>query len=392
MFKLFKGMMLGLSLIFLATTAWAGTKELKIGCTLSLTGPAAGLMAPIERGIRVQEEWVNEKGGIKIGKDNYLIKLIIEDDEWKAAAGRAAAEKLVYRDKVKFIIGTWCSSATLAMESITEPNKILHLTGSYSAKSIGPNLKYKFRVLNTPGEQAVPMAMWLTKAHHEIKSVAVVGENNEFGWSGAADFLYGFKKAGLKIVAEEYHPVGTLDFTPFLTKVLAKEPQLIEINSPTQSVALMIKQAREMGYKGLFMSSARNSAKEILSIAGAQFSEGYIDCWANTTATDRIKEFVARYEKKYGKWEGGAVAGWNYIPVLVQAIEKAQSIDPTVVRNVMAKMQFDVMEGRAFWGGQARYGCKGQLLSPIFICDLQNGKERFLAMAQAQEPPPQQRK
>ena len=392
MIKLFKGIVIGIFLFALVSIAWAGTKELKVGCSLSLTGPAAGLMIPVEKGIKLQAERINEKGGIKVGKDNYLIKLIIEDDAWKAAVGRAAAEKLVYRDKVKFILGAWCSTATQAMASITEPNKVLNLIGSYSVKSIGTSLKYKFRVLSTPGEMAVPVATWLVKAHPEIKRVAIVGENNEFGWSSASDYQYGFKEAGLEIVAREYHPVGMTDFSPFLTRVLAKNPQMIEMNSPTQSVALIIKQSREMGYKGLLMSSIHNNSSELLSVAGPKFCEGYIDCWANVTATDKIKEYVARYKKKYGRWEGGAVIGWNYLPVLVQAIEKAQSIDPTVVRDVMANMGFDCLEGRAIWGGQARYGCKRQLLTPIFICDLHNGEERFLSMSPGEEPPPQRKK
>ena len=70
--------------------------------------------------------WINDKGGINIKGDKYLIKIIAEDSKGSADGMIAAATKLIFDDKVKFIIGgVSIPPFRAAISKLTEDNKVL---------------------------------------------------------------------------------------------------------------------------------------------------------------------------------------------------------------------------------------------------------------------------
>ncbi len=392
--------MLALALVVLVLPGCASkappptTKELPIGLVVSLTGTAAAMMVNVRDTGLLEVERINAGGGIKVGNERYLIKLIIEDDRWSAEGGRAAIEKLVNSDKVKYVVGPFSSSATIATEPVQEPNKVLQLTGGVAVKIINPQLTYKFRHMPTPSEQAVPFMTWVAKAHPEVKRLAIIGENNEFGWSNAANFVYAAKVAGQEVVAKEFHAVGEVDFYSVLTRMLAKDPQGLMINEGSaESHGLITKQAKELGYKGLILSPTPPPLGELEKIAGPGAAEGQIWVAAFNTGTAAIDDFVKRWNAAYGgkPFDPIAYTTWNVFDILKQAIEKAQSLDTTAVRDVMdSGMEFEIKEGTARFGGKARYGIAHQLLTPTTIMQIEGGKLVFRGISPGEEPPPLQ--
>ncbi len=64
-----------------------------------------------------------------------------------------------------------------------------------------------------------------------------------------------------------------------------------------------------------------------------------------------------------------------YLDILVQAIEKAGSLDPTVVKNTMEKVDtWNTIFGPAKFAGQAYYGIKRQIITPVYVSELLGGK------------------
>ena len=96
---------------FSVSHAESTPKTLKIGCTLPL-GVGLGIEAKKCLDLIIPD--FNSKGGLVVGGERYNIEMIIYDDGYKPDKGRAAVERLIYQDKVKFIVGQLASPAIVA--------------------------------------------------------------------------------------------------------------------------------------------------------------------------------------------------------------------------------------------------------------------------------------
>ena len=86
----------------------------------------------------------NAAGGITVKGQKYHVELIVYDDKWSAEAGRAAVERLVHDDKVKFIISVISSATILSGAALFEQEKVLNIFGGSTLKALDPKLHYSF--------------------------------------------------------------------------------------------------------------------------------------------------------------------------------------------------------------------------------------------------------
>jgi branched-chain amino acid transport system substrate-binding protein len=77
--------------------------------------------------------------------ERYNVQMVIYDDEYSADTGRAAAERLIYQDKVKHIICQWGSAPIVATLGIAEPNKVLQICNGMTEKTMEPQFHYIYR-------------------------------------------------------------------------------------------------------------------------------------------------------------------------------------------------------------------------------------------------------
>ena len=91
----------------------------------------------------------NEEGGLMVNGQRVAFELIIYDDKWTAEAGRAAVERLVYQDKVKFIISHIVSPTIVAGLSITESEKVLSFRSGTTLKIVDPKNRFTFGTSTT---------------------------------------------------------------------------------------------------------------------------------------------------------------------------------------------------------------------------------------------------
>jgi len=108
-----------------AAPAAAAEKTLEIGVLGPLSGGAASYGVELLRGAEMRSDEINKAGGLKVGGDVYKIKLIAYDHKASAADAATAANKLVFQDKVKYIIGNAVGATCNASQTVTEPQKVL---------------------------------------------------------------------------------------------------------------------------------------------------------------------------------------------------------------------------------------------------------------------------
>jgi branched-chain amino acid transport system substrate-binding protein len=125
----------------LCATSWtaaAANETLKIGVIGPMSGPAAQWGVEIARGAEMKAEEINAAGGLKIGNATYDIRTIPYDHKANAAEATTVANRLVFQDKVNYIVGNSIGATTTAAQTITEPNKVLFLFVSWGKQSLGP--------------------------------------------------------------------------------------------------------------------------------------------------------------------------------------------------------------------------------------------------------------
>lgn len=357
----------------------ASEKILKMGAIFPLSGRGAAWGLAAQKAITIKQQEVNASGGLNVSGEKYKIEIIWEDDKYNAAAGRMAAEKLVSRDRVKFILGTQCSAAILAIQPITEPNKILFLLNSYAKEVLSPAKPYSFRMVLTSNEVLQGMYPWMKKTYPQIKTVAFIEPNDASGWSIEKDCKRSAEQHGYQVVFSQFYERGTSDFYPLLNKLLVQKPDFIDFTgAPPGDQALIVKQVRELGYKGKTFAGTTINPVQFCKIAGEKNAEGHI---SNTHdllgayTTDGQKKYYDDYIATYGKPFDPVTPKYHlYLDILVQAIEKSGSLDPTTVKETMEKTEnWNTIFGLAKFGGQDYYGIKRQIVTPVYVSEVIGG-------------------
>ncbi|MBI5605094.1 MAG: ABC transporter substrate-binding protein [Deltaproteobacteria bacterium] len=358
----------------------AAEKVLKIGAIFPLSGKGAVWGIAAQRAITIVQKEINGRGGLNVAGDKYRLEIIWEDDKFNAATGRMAAEKLVNRDGVKFILGSQSSAVLLAVQPITEPKKILFFLNSFAKEVLSPDKPYSYRMVLTSNEILPAMYPWLVKNYPKAKTVAFIEPNDASGWSVEKDCRRNAEKNNLKIVFSQFYERGTSDFYPLLNKLILQNPDVIDFTgAPPGDQALIVKQARELGFKGKTFAATTIDPPEFCKIAGTQNAEGHISNTHDLLGafnTEAQKKYVEDYLAQFGKPFDPVTPKYTlYLEILAQAIEKAGSLDTTKVKEILDKTEeWNSIYGKARFGGKEYYGIKHQIVTPVYISELINGK------------------
>lgn len=354
------------SSVFFLSPSTVQSKEVLIGVSTPLSGAAAPSGLGVLRSIELGADEINSQGGLKVGKDACSIKLISYDSKYDVREALAIANKLIYYDKVKYVF-TFGGTCIVATNPLINENKILHLAYGYGGKkATNPGVPYTFRAIIEPIQMHMTLLPWIAKKY-SLKTIALTSTDDETGLAQAEDAEYVAKKLGLTITDKAFAPRGTADFTPMLTRLVAKKPEAIDFGSWSGSDGpLICKQTKELGYKGLLIFSYTQSIPTFQKVAG-DFMDGVLFYGVFATdPTPMASKMAQQYEEKY-KQRFDPYVWRNHVAlfVLKRAIEIAGTLDPTPVKNAMPKARIESVCGPTTVGGKSYYGYDCQVLFPV---------------------------
>ena len=393
-FKILIVLLMGLFILPLDVYAKAATPELKIGCLTMTSGAAAAMGLSFGRGGEMAVEDWNAKGGIKVGESKYKLRYIMEDSKYKSEAGVAAANKLIFTDGVKFVLGPNASVVGAAtVKPIFTPNKVITLPVSFTSKVLGSDKPYSFRIQLSALEYSMAAYELFAKLYPDIKKAVSIKIDDESGYAAAKDVKKSMKKVGIKVIKDEFFARGTTDFYPLCTRVIAREPLHTDLFSLTGTdEANVVKQIRELGYKGKLLGMGL-SPQVLWDIAGKSAS-GYLMAisfdMTSPLMTKEQNEFARRYLDRYGEpplFE--SQSGYEGLDILLKAIEKAQTLDTDVVAKTLESLTGETPLSKVpiSWGGAKRYGIAHQLNCPTYLTEMEaDGSLKVLAKGVASVP------
>lgn len=361
-----------------AGSAWA-QDTVKVGVIQPLTGSVAYNGQAFVSGAKLAVERRNAAGGV-FGRK---VELVIEDGQCRPANSVNAAEKLIQRDKVVALTGAFCSSATAAVMPVTEKYKVPLLTGvSSKADLTEKGMQYFFRSAETDRLMSKTFSKIIAEKL-QLKTVAYIGVNDDWGRGGVEDFSKDLGALGVKTVMKEYFDHGATDFYTLLTKLKASNADGVFVAAETQDGSILVKQFKEFGLKTKIFGVGSWATADFVGLAG-EASEGIYAAvpYASSLPGERNKAFVDLYATSYKEKPGKyGAAGYNALNIMMEALARAGKAEPEAVRDALRKTDYAAPNGRY------RFTDKGEGYGfDVVLVQIVNKEPRVVAQSATEKP------
>ncbi len=356
-------------------------EKVRLGVLCALSGPAAPWGIPNSRGITLDAEAINKKGGFKVGGKTYELEVIVYDHKYIPAESAKAANKAIFADKCNFL-AIQGGAPTMAANPLMNENKILSLNFAGGADTLIKKENPLLFIYNPSIELMYSSVFPYLKKKENIKTLIIVNPNDTSGKSGTVASKAAAEREGFKVISEESFERGTKDLTSLLTRIISQKPDLIDTSytDPTTS-ALICKQARELGYKGSVLLAWGPDPDQVKKIAGPHSDKAYmVVAGPIEPKTELQKQIYKAFTDKWGTkdWDPNVWPQYGLASSLVKGIEAAQSLDPFKVAVALEKTTWDSPVGKLRYGGSKLFGAKRHLLFPISLYQYQKGEAVFL--------------
>jgi branched-chain amino acid transport system substrate-binding protein len=364
----------------LALSSAASAQDvLMLGMSMTLSGPGAHLGADSTWAANLAAAKINAEGGVKAGGKTYKLEIKSYDNLYTAAGGAAAAQSIVSRDHINFIINSQSVAATVAAQAFTERANVLLMTSAWGRSVKGPAHPLTFTNMNTPQEILAPLYKYAIEKSPNAKTVAILNPSDASGQEVSEEAVKQWGKLGVKVVSNDFFDRSTTDFSPIATRILANKPDILDTGaSPLPNVGYVLKEMTAQGWQGIKIASAGNEADALINVAGQAGEGTYLGLAATfgaSSATPLQRELndKALAELKH-PLALTSVSSWDAIFALKAAIEKANSIDPKTVAAVMPTVKFESSYGPSGFGHKDEIGVPNAMLLPVVISQIKDGK------------------
>ena len=356
--------MVMLIIAFITSTVFADD-VIKIGIAEPMTGSNAVVGQLAIEGY----ELAREHKPTVLGKK---VEFVLVDNKSDKVEAANAAARLVERDKVKAILAGSASSLVLAAAEITEKAKIPLVTSNATHPLVTQDKEFVWRACFVDTFLGEVMARYVFENLGIKETAFLVDVAQDYAVGLATFFRSAYEKMGGEIVVDVKCNTGDQDFSAQLSQIIASGAEALFLPGYFGDSALIIAQARELGYTGYCLGGDSLHNPVVIDLIG-DAAEGIIagSFFApDAPATPESAEFSEFFIEKY-KEEPNAVAILCYdsYNLLIDAIERANSDDPVAINEALA-----VTTNFPGAGGTITYHNKvGDAIKPAVVVKVQNG-------------------
>jgi branched-chain amino acid transport system substrate-binding protein len=333
---------LGLALGLGLALTDAASAQVRMGVGGPMTGGSAAFGAQLRQGAEQAVADINAQGGI-LGQK---IELSIGDDRADPREGVSAANKFV-ADGVKFVVGHFNSGVTIPASDVYQENGILVVTPAATNPKVTERGMWNvFRVCGRDDQQG-SLAGAIIAERFKGKRVAIVHDKTTYGQGLADETRRAMAKGGLKDVSYEGVNKDDKDFTALVSKIRQARADLVFWGGLYDAGGLIVRQMRAQGIKAPLMGGDGITDDEFASIAGPG-AEGTLMTFSPDPRTNPANKAIIELFRSKRMFEPQAYTLYSYasVQIIKQAAEKANSLDPKKVAEVMRSgMVFNTVLG-----------------------------------------------
>jgi branched-chain amino acid transport system substrate-binding protein len=326
---------LGIVMVLALAGTAAAADTVRVGVYLPLTGQMAyGGQLELE-GIQMAYKEMPEILGQKV-------ELFVVDNKSDKVESANAVKRLIDKEKVVAIIGTYGSSLAMAGGEVAEKSAIPMVGTSCTNPLVTQGKKYIFRVCFIDPFQGAGAATYAFKELGFKKAALLVDVANDYSVGLASFFQKSFAKQGGEVVANLKYQSGDQDFTAQLTEIISKKPDVMFIPSYFAEGAIIMKQAQELGAQFRIMGGDAMDNPKIVEIGGAAV-EGFVHTTfpydpSMKDMSPMAQKFTDNWNKTYPGKEPNvnAALGYDTYMLVLDAIKRAGKADPAAITTALA--------------------------------------------------------
>lgn len=318
-----------------------------IGIAVAQTSNVALLGQEQVTGAKIAEKFFNDKGGI----NGTPIKLVFQDTAGDEQGAINAFNTLITQDKVVGIVGPTLSQQAFAADPIAERAKVPVLAPSNTAKNIPQIGKYIARV-SAPVAVVAPNAVEeALKINPNLKKVAVFyAQNDAFSKSETETFQQTVKDKKLELVTVQKFQTTDTDFQTQATNAMNLKPELIIISGLASDGGNLVKQLRQLGYKGLIIGGNGLNTSNLFPVCQAQCNDILIaQAYSPEVANDINKSFREAYkaqnQKEPPQFSAQAFTGVQVFVEALKALDNKTKIKTFSLEQLRTQLNDQILNG-----------------------------------------------
>jgi len=322
-------------------------KVIKIGFNIPLTGDSPKVGEGTKFAAELVKEKINAAGGLDVKGEKYMLDFIYVDNELKAESAVSATYKLIEQDSVLAIVGPDTSSRAIPAGQVAQENETVLISPWSTNPNTTLDRPYVFRACFLDPFQA-PVAVKFAGKQFGVKKAAIA-YNLEDDYSKTLAGLFkdhweAANGAG-SVVAYESYGQKDQDFSVQLTKIIASGAELLYLPSFYNKVAMIVPQAKDLGWTGQVMGSDSWGSADLVELSNGSVKGYYFTThYAAAGAKGETKEFIDSYKAAYGYVpdDVGALS-YDALNIVLKAIQTAGLTgdlrkDRTAIKDAIASL------------------------------------------------------
>ncbi|MCF2146937.1 ABC transporter substrate-binding protein [Desmonostoc muscorum LEGE 12446] len=334
-----------------ATEAAATTGTLSgaipIGIAVAQTSNVALLGQEQVAGVKIAEKYFNAKGGV----NGTPIKLVFQDTSGDEAGAINAVQTLINKDKVIGIVGPTLSQQAFSADPVAERAKVPIIGPSNTAKNVPEIGDYVARV-SAPVSVVAPNSVKAAlKQNPQIKKVAVFyAQNDAFSKSETEIFQETVKDQGLELVTVQKFQTSDTDFQSQATNAINLKPDLVIISGLAADGGNLVRQLRELGYKGLIVGGNGLNTSNILPVCkalcdGVLIAQAYSPEHPGEINAAFRKAYTQEYKKEPPQFSAQAFAAVQVYVEALQALDKKSKVNKLQIPELRTQLNQQILSG-----------------------------------------------
>jgi branched-chain amino acid transport system substrate-binding protein len=350
----------------LALPALAPAATVKIGVINSMTGPEAPIGENLTNGIKMAQDDLKKKG--------VNVDLVWEDDTGKPQISMSAMEKLATRDNVAGVVGPYTSACANAVAKLAEKYKVPLLVPAAAKEEITrQGFKWVYR-MNAPADVYASVLIDGALTLGKPRTIAFIYENTDFGTSTTKTAKEYAAKKGIQVVADEPYSKGSPDYRSTLSKIKARNPDLVFMVSYVADAILLMRQAREMGLQPQAFLGGGAGFTTVQFAKEKEISNYVLSCtqWTDDVNWPGARDFGKRYKARFGKEPTyHAACAYESMMIMAETAAKAGG-DREKTRAGLKGGTWNGIMGEVKFADYA--GFTNQNNHPMLVQQIQDGK------------------
>ncbi len=378
--------------LFLLLLAGAGfaADHMKIVFIDPLSGPFKEVGDRHVAAIQFAVDEINSKGGL-LGKK---VELITEDGQMKPDISARKAIKAVLQDGANVIMQDQSTAVAKAIMDVSQKYNVVQVShATYSDSLTGKDFSRNFfRTCYTTGQYARAFAAYFkTKPYRKFY---LINMDYVFGHAVADDFIAAMKKAlpDVQIVGNDFHPIATKDFGPYISKFIASGAEIIYTGNWGTDLEVLMKQGTQLGLRARWASNQLDDHVILSNIREPAIGSIVVSMYSPQVETESNKALMEKWHRKYRDTK----YPWPTLPVgqvyngcmfFFEAVKKAKSLEPDAVIKAWEGMEYNGVMGK-----MTMRACDHQTLQPLIMSEIE-AKSKFYPFPYLGKPtiiPPEQ--